>query len=634
MYALVLLCALAAPGAAAQVEGEADLMLRYPSQVVFQTWGDGETYNRFYVEAEPGDALAAQLRVQVRGDHNLTHAVPISITMRLVDPGGDRPDTPLASNQTLWPADRDEPLPVRLNATLGDLAPGQYEIAFTLTTGAWDPDPDNNDPPPAPLQIGAQETTVTGYTFQDRYLWGPVAFGALLAAPFALRWGSRTQAWGDLRRRATTAWEDGTERWIHMDPERRRRVGMGVGVAVLAAVAGAAMVPAGVGFGAAGVADAVALAVLAALLHAVFGVWARHRAAVHESGQTGEPAPPWRSHVRSGALAAAQTALLVFVGALLWQQLAAATAFFRWPDLYGLRRFVAIGLSIGSIYALIAIGYTMVYGILRFINFAHGEVFTWGAYFAWIFMVQFGWVGLLGGLLVSVLLTGLLGATMERVAYRPLRGASRLAPLVTAIALSLLLQAAAQFWFRARKVTYTMDGSPYDGSALEAFFSREVALLGTVVDVLALTVFFISIGLLAALHFFVKYSRLGRAMRATADDLETARTIGIRVDRTISATFIIGSMLAAVGGVFFGLEFGLKPTMGLFVGIKAFTAAVVGGTGNLYGAFLGGFIIGLAENVGGQFIDSRFQKVITFAILVAFLLWRPQGLFGKESDRR
>ena len=590
---------------------EADLFARHPNQVAFTVWGDGATYNAFLVEAAPGDALNATVLLRLRGDNDLP--APEDVLLELSVNG-----TPIAQRTVTWDAGRTEPMTVHLNGTVPDLPQGEHAIQVDLTTGDWDPDATGDVPRAVPLRIGAAQQAEAPAS--SPWLWvGPTAFAALIAAPIVVRWRHRQgTATG---RRLSTAWETWSARWIHAPEATRRRAGTAMALAAFGVIAAVAMVPAGFALQAASLGDALWLAGLTGSAHLAVA-FARWR-----------PRPD-ALDAKATAMPAARTMLLVFAGALLWQQLAAATTFFRWPALASLQSFVAIGLSIGAIYALIAIGYTMVYGILKFINFAHGEVFTWGAYFAWVFVVMLGWTGIIVALLVSMVLTALLGASMERVAYRPLRGGSRLAPLVTAIALSLLLQSLAQFVFQARKVTFTMPGSRYEGSALQAWFSRDVAMLGTVVDFLAITIFVVSILLLVALHLFVTYSKTGRAMRATADDLDTARTIGIRVDRTITVTFVIGSMLAAVGGVFFGLEFGLQPTMGLFVGIKAFTAAVVGGIGNLYGAFLGGFIIGLAENVGGQFIDSRFQKVITFALLIAFLLWRPQGLFGQESDRR
>lgn len=649
--ALFLLVAVT-PAAAQDGGGEADLILRFQSQVTFTVWGNGTTSNAFRVEASPGDALETVVLVKVLGREN-TLEEPKEYTVRMVL---EAANGTLVLNETtdiILPGQTNT-TQVRMNATVpAETEVGTHDLRFELETGPWDPDQKNNAPRiPATteLVVGRPETQQTAFALTPRLFIGPVAFLLLMATPFVLR-GVRDKPFARaVRTRSSGWWEDVSARWLHMEDESRTRTGLWVAFAVFMLLGAMSIVAAGgLAFGADGFMEAGILAALAAVVHLVGGTWGRMRRAEQDAREAGED--PEETTIRLGprlkvaTAKAVQTLLVVFAAALFWQQLAFLTDLFRWPAFGTLNRFVIIGLAIGAIYALIALGYTMVYGILKFINFAHGEIFMWGGFIAWAFVFGYGFGPLpplpqlpfLAAVLIAVVLTGGLGALTERVAYRPLRGGSRLTPLVTAIALSLLLQALAQFFFGTQKVTYTQDrATTYSGSGLQAFFSEKVTILDAVVDRLAISIFFVSILLMFALHLFVRYSRMGRAMRAVADDLDTARTIGIDVDRVIMTTFVIGSMLAAVGGIAFGLEFGLKPTMGLFPGIKAFTAAVVGGIGNIYGAFLGGFLIGLAENVGGQFIQSELQKVITFAILIIFLLFRPQGILGDTEgvDRK
>jgi branched-chain amino acid transport system permease protein len=281
---------------------------------------------------------------------------------------------------------------------------------------------------------------------------------------------------------------------------------------------------------------------------------------------------------------------------------------------------IANGIIAGGIYALVALGYTMVYGILKFINFAHGEIFMMGAYVAWTLSILLGF-NIIVATVIAMLVAALLGFVIEKIAYKPLRHAGRLAPLITAIGMSLFLQALALLIF---------------GSQIRTFKTGTVEagmpILGAVVTKLQLVIIGISIGLMIALHLFIKYTKIGKAMRAVADNPETASIIGIDVNKIISAVFIIGSSLAAVAGVLVALEQNLQPTMGVTIGIKAFTAAVVGGIGNIYGALLGGFLIGLAENIGIWFIPSGYKDAIAFIILIIFLLFKPSGIFGAKQE--
>lgn len=285
---------------------------------------------------------------------------------------------------------------------------------------------------------------------------------------------------------------------------------------------------------------------------------------------------------------------------------------------------IANGLIAGAIYALVALGYTMVYGILKFINFAHGEVLMMGAYFAYVSVNTFHlpiWIALL----VAMTLSALLGVILERVAYRPLRYSGRLAPLITAIALSIFLQSMALIIWGSEIKTLRTGTISKGHDVLGAIITNnQLLIIGTTLVVLIL------------LHIFLKYSKLGKAMRAATDNLAVASTIGINVDRVIAITFAIGSALAAIAGVLVGIEQNIEPTMGVTLGVKAFTAAVVGGIGNIQGAVLGGFVIGLIENIGIWFIPSGYKDAIAFFVLVIMLVFKPGGLLGekKEEDIR
>ena len=297
------------------------------------------------------------------------------------------------------------------------------------------------------------------------------------------------------------------------------------------------------------------------------------------------------------------------------------------------------GLTLGSVYAIIALGYSMVYGILEMLNFAHGEVFMIGSFVGWGVLQLFlhaGGAGF-GGLAVSanpviiiVLMllaamaaTSLLGVGVEYFAYRPLRKAQRLAPLITALAISILLQNVVMLTMGARSKVYAtqvllpMDWRLHLGSA-------DVSLI-------RILVVGVNILLMLALDTFIRRTRLGKAMRATAQDREAASFLGIDVDRVISATFLIGSALAGAGGVLVGLYYTqIDFFMGFGAGMKAFTAAVLGGIGNVRGAMLGGLILGLAESLGTAFISPVYKDVIAFSLLIVLLIFRPSGLLGEK----
>ncbi len=296
------------------------------------------------------------------------------------------------------------------------------------------------------------------------------------------------------------------------------------------------------------------------------------------------------------------------------------------------------GLVQGSVYALVALGYTMVYGILGLINFAHGEVLMVGAMVALSVMLKLIAVGLaaplvlLFGLLVAVLVCMALGYSIERIAYRPLRNAPRLAPLITAIGVSIVLQNLAMiFWGREYRAF----------PALLPSGSHTIA--GAVINDTQLIIIFVSLLVMAGLMTLVHRTRLGRAMRAVAENPAAAQLMGVDTNRVISVTFMLGSALAAVAGLMVSANYGIVHYyMGFILGLKAFTAAVLGGIGNLRGAMLGGVLLGLIESLGagyiggltGGFLGSNYQDVFAFFVLIAVLVFRPSGLLGERVAER
>ena len=298
------------------------------------------------------------------------------------------------------------------------------------------------------------------------------------------------------------------------------------------------------------------------------------------------------------------------------------------------------GLVLGSMYALIALGYTMVYGIIQLINFAHGEVLMVGALTAWsvIGMMQAampgapGWVILILAMLIACVVAAALNFVIEKVAYRPLRNSPRLAPLITAIGMSILLQTLAMIIWKPNYKPYpTLLGStPYEIGG--AFI--------TPTQILILGVTAVS---LASLMYLVNHTNLGRAMRATAENPRVAALMGVKPDMVISATFIIGAILAAVAGIMYASNYGTaQHTMGFLPGLKAFTAAVFGGIGNLTGAVVGGILLGLIEAIGSGYIGtltggvlgSHYTDIFAFIVLIIILTLRPSGLLGERvADR-
>lgn len=276
------------------------------------------------------------------------------------------------------------------------------------------------------------------------------------------------------------------------------------------------------------------------------------------------------------------------------------------------------GLSLGSIYALIALGYTMVYGIAKMLNFAHGDVIMVGAFTVIVSVMMLGfpiWVGLL----LSVVICTVLGMTIERVAYKPLRKAEPLTVLITAIGVSYLLQNVALLIFGSTQKSF-----PKVFHVSSVHFG-DVSMSGESVVTLAVTVV-----IMICLSLFINKTRAGKAMRAVSQDKEAAELMGISVNRTISLTFAIGSALAAVAGVFYGATYGfIGPFTGSMPGIKAFVAAVFGGIGSIPGAMVGGILLGVLESMSKAYISTELSDAIVFASLIVVLLVRPTGLFGK-----
>jgi branched-chain amino acid transport system permease protein len=291
------------------------------------------------------------------------------------------------------------------------------------------------------------------------------------------------------------------------------------------------------------------------------------------------------------------------------------------------------GLTLGSVYALLALGYSMVYGVLKFLNFAHGEVYMFGAFAGYGVLTVLGgptgllvpvWLALTLMFVGAMVVSSGVGVALERFAYRPLRRASRLAPLISAIGASFFLQAAALLLFSA-------NSRSYDAPTLIPIAN---GLTVGPINVWAVRVLVIvtAVVLMILLTWWVRSSRAGKAVRAVSFDTEAAAMMGVDVDRVIVVTFLIGSALAGVGGVMVGLVFGrIFHFMGFIAGLKAFTAAVVGGIGSIPGAMLGGLLIGFAEAYTTAYISSTFQNLIVFGLLIAFLLIRPSGFLGRPE---
>ncbi len=281
------------------------------------------------------------------------------------------------------------------------------------------------------------------------------------------------------------------------------------------------------------------------------------------------------------------------------------------------------GLILGSTYALIALGYTMVYGIIELINFAHGEIYMFGA-FAGLILVTVLHVPFYLAFFLAMVLAALLGITVEYLAYRPLRRSSRLAALISAIGASIFLSNLAQFIWGTKPYNFP---SPFEPKVYQTglFIISRVEII----------ILFSSIFLMIALTFFVQKTKTGKAMRATAQDKDTASLMGININRIVTITFAIGSALGAAAGVMVGIYFRtVTPTMGLMPGLKGFVAAVLGGIGIIPGAMLGGILLGIAEVMGAAYISSQYRDAVAFALLIVILLFKPAGLLGRPAQEK
>ncbi|OQY08127.1 MAG: branched-chain amino acid ABC transporter permease [Fusobacteriia bacterium 4572_132] len=281
------------------------------------------------------------------------------------------------------------------------------------------------------------------------------------------------------------------------------------------------------------------------------------------------------------------------------------------------------GLSLGSIYALIALGYTMVYGILKLINFAHGEIYMIGAYIAY-YLVIFFKLNFILALLLAMIFAAIFGMVVEKLAYKPLRNSSRISALLTALGVSMLLQNLGLKIFGG-------DPKPFP----ELVENKAIFLGDIIIFNQQIIIVVVSIILMIALHVIVRYTKIGKAMRAVAYDQEAAKLMGIDSNKIISYTFAIGSALAAAAGVLIGMRFNrIEPLMGMMPGLKAFIAAVLGGIGSIPGAVIGGLIMGISESLVVGYISSTYRDAIAFAILILILLVKPAGILGKNIKEK
>lgn len=295
------------------------------------------------------------------------------------------------------------------------------------------------------------------------------------------------------------------------------------------------------------------------------------------------------------------------------------------------------GLVLGSVYALVALGYTMVYGIINLINFAHGDVLMVGALTSWTVVAALqgtmpGWALMLVSLVAAIVVCTILNFAIEKIAYRPLRNAPRLAPLITAMGVSLLIQTVAMMIWKPNPKPYPI-----------LLPSEPIEIGGAVINTIQILILGVTAATLAGLMYLVNKTKLGRAMRATAENPRVASLMGVKPDFVISATFIIGAALAALAGVMYAANYGtVQHDMGFLPGLKAFTAAVFGGIGNLAGAMVGGVLLGLIEALGsgyigeftGGILGSHYKDIFAFVVLILVLTLRPSGLLGERvADR-
>ena len=281
------------------------------------------------------------------------------------------------------------------------------------------------------------------------------------------------------------------------------------------------------------------------------------------------------------------------------------------------------GLQIGSIYALIALGYTMVYGIVKLINFAHGDIIMVGAYTALLVMTGLGlpfYVAIVLAMLVCVVF----GVLIERVAYRPLRSSPRISSLITAIGVSYLLQNVAQ-------LVFTPTPRPFP----TVFHVKPLVIGEMSISFITILTVVVSVALMILLQFIVRRTKVGKAMRAVSEDMGASQLMGISVDRTVSITFALGCALAAIGAVLYCVAYPrVQPTMGSLPGLKAFIAAVLGGIGILPGAMLGGFIMGIAESLTKGYVSSQLADAVVYGILIVVLIFKPAGMLGKKTREK
>lgn len=284
------------------------------------------------------------------------------------------------------------------------------------------------------------------------------------------------------------------------------------------------------------------------------------------------------------------------------------------------------GIAIGMAYALIAIGYSMVYGILKFINFGHGAVFmagTYIAYFMWMFLMPYVpfYVSFLLATIIAVLTTAVFGVIMEKAAYKPTRGKGRLTTFMSSLGVSLLVTYGVEF------IT-----GPSTQPVKSLFPGMHIIFGGAYISGMQIFMFVAAVVLLVGLQFFVSKTQLGKAIRACSEDMGAAYLMGVNVDNAISWTFAIGSGMAAIAGILIGIYYGgIYPTMGWAAGIKGFICAVTGGIGSIPGAMLGGLVLGLAENLGAGFISSGYRDAIAFGVLILVMLFRPTGIIAREQ---
>ena len=275
-------------------------------------------------------------------------------------------------------------------------------------------------------------------------------------------------------------------------------------------------------------------------------------------------------------------------------------------------------LNLGAMYSLLAIGYTMVYGIIKLINFAHGEIFMCGAFFTWWFMTSFA-VPFPIAALMGIMLSTVLGIGVERIAYRPLRNAPRFAVIISVLGMSIFLQNMARIIWGAESQTFEVD-----------FDVAPIIIGNVVIPIKKVFILATSFVLMFFLGLYVKKTYIGKAMRATAADPEAAKMMGININAVIVLTFAIGSAMGAVAGILFAINYNsIDPFMGFNAGLKAFTAAVLGGIGNIYGAMIGGILLGLFEGIGAGYISSMYRDAFAFGVLILVLIFRPEGLLGE-----